>query len=276
MSKNMNHRDIAWEPVFSPLTRVEKAMLPLQLQQQSTISIATINVSGQFFQAVSDALIRTHTQVTTTMVNWRSNQFPVDQPVDIVVIDIDSSPGDSADFLMQLSAQTRIIVLSEICAAEQIIDSYAYGVDDYITKPCTHQEIAIRIAVLIRRLTWSTARPQLPAFPMDGVIANTQAHKVVGGEYLIRLSPIEFQLLNAFMRKPNEALKGEELFRQVWGYEVRGFQKLLDLAIQHLRQKIESAHPCPGQIQAIGATHYQFCPSEPVTLSTDSPLLVYT
>ena len=110
---------------------------------------------------------------------------------------------------------------------------------------------------------------------MDRITDTHKAHEVDGNDYLIRLNPIEFQLLNAFMRKPNQPIKAEELFRQVWGYEVRGFQKLLDLAIRHLRQKVESANPSPGQIHAIDNMRYQFCPAETIPASSADAMLVY-
>ncbi|MEZ4710720.1 MAG: response regulator transcription factor [Caldilineaceae bacterium] len=264
--------------VLSVDEEMERTISPQQPPPQSKISIAAINVSAQFFQFLSDALMRTRNPVVTTMVNWRLNQCPADQSVDIVLLDLDGLQQSCVDFLGNLSAhrQTRIIVLSENCAAEKIVDYYAHGVDDYIIKPCTHQEVALRIVALMRRLTWSTVRSLPPALSIDGVIADNQANEARSSDYLIRLNPIEFQLLNAFMRKPDEAISAETLFREVWGYEVRGFQKLLDLAIRHLRTKVEAANPCPGQIYTVGTTHYRFCPPESSAASSNSPLLAYT
>ena len=278
MSKNINQQKSLWQHGYFPKNGAVKRNSPsLQMQPQPNVSVATVNVSAQFFRALGDALMRTRNQTVTTMVNWHFNQFPFEQPANIILIDLDSFEPELADFLAKLSPypRTRIILLGKNPTTDQIVDYYAGGIDDYIIKPCTHQEIALRIAVLIRRQTWCTARPQPSTLSMDRITDTHKAHEVDGNDYLIRLNPIEFQLLNAFMRKPNQPIKAEELFRQVWGYEVRGFQKLLDLAIRHLRQKVESANPSPGQIHAIDNMRYQFCPAETIPASSADAMLVY-
>jgi DNA-binding winged helix-turn-helix (wHTH) protein len=77
------------------------------------------------------------------------------------------------------------------------------------------------------------------------------------GDVRLKLSPTEFRLLMELIRRPNEALTREVLLREVWGHEFLGHSRLVDMAIQRLRAKIESDPQDPTLILTVRGIGYR-------------------
>jgi PAS domain S-box-containing protein len=78
------------------------------------------------------------------------------------------------------------------------------------------------------------------------------------GDDRLQLSPTEFRLLRQLASKPNEALSREDLLRDVWHHEFMGDSRLVDMAINRLRSKIEDDPHDPTLIRTVRGVGYLF------------------
>ncbi len=85
-----------------------------------------------------------------------------------------------------------------------------------------------------------------------------EQHEVrVRGE-LIHLTPIEFQLLRFLMGSPDRTVSKDDLFRNVWGYDMVGGTNLVEVAMRRLREKVEKDPSQPAYLVTVRGVGYKF------------------
>jgi DNA-binding response OmpR family regulator len=118
------------------------------------------------------------------------------------------------------------------------------GVDDYLIKPFSIDELMARLRAMHRRMA-TFASPsndgsvQTELLQVADLSMNTRTRDVRRGDKSIHLSVKEYDLLNFLMRRSGRVLERQEIMRGVWGENFFGDDNLLDVYIRYLRQKIE-------------------------------------
>lgn len=95
-------------------------------------------------------------------------------------------------------------------------------------------------------------------FNLNGVILNQRTRTVAARDHEVHLTPIEFRLPRYLMHRPDRPISKEELFSQVWGYELVGGTNLVEVAIRRLRSKIEEDASSPKLIVTVHTVGYKF------------------
>ena len=90
------------------------------------------------------------------------------------------------------------------------------------------------------------------------VVLNERTQTVAARDREVHLTPIEFRLLRYLMHRPDRPISKEELFSQVWGYELVGGTNLVEVAIRRLRSKIEEDASNPRLIVTVHTVGYKF------------------
>ena len=121
------------------------------------------------------------------------------------------------------------------------VEALDAGVDDYLVKPFSIEELLARLRALHRRVQALQPQASEPDVLRIGDLELNQGnHDVRRGSRSIQLSNKEYQLLVFLMRSPNKVQSRLEILHGVWGESFYGDDNLLDVYIRYLRQKIET------------------------------------
>ena len=130
---------------------------------------------------------------------------------------------------------TPVLMLTARAAVEDRITGLDGGADDYLTKPFAFDELLARLRALARRTP--AERPSVIA--VGELRLDPAARRVWRGETQIELTPTEFALLEAFMRRPGVALTRFELLEHGWDGEYENRSNVVDVHIKALRDRID-------------------------------------
>lgn len=158
---------------------------------------------------------------------------------DLVVLDV-MLPGASGVQLCQrirATSDTPVILLTARGEEGDRLKGLMAGADDYVTKPFSPRELALRASAIIRRTRGRTSAVQTLT---AGPVSVDQGHRrgYLDGE-LLRLSDIEYRLLVALIRRAGEAVSWRTILNEVWHTgEALGGRDMIKTAVYRLRQQL--------------------------------------
>ena len=191
--------------------------------------------------------VRTFSDAQAGLEFLESNQ------ADVAVLDVMMPEIDGVSLCRQLR-RTQSIPILMLSARDTVPDrilGLESGADDYVTKPFEIAELAARLRALLRRTERESPDEQLTY--ADVVVDSRRRVATRGGDPLA-LTPIEYRLLEYFMRNPEVALRRDAVLLNVWGYE-GGESNYLDVHMRHLREKLE-VNGRPRLIQTVRSFGY--------------------
>jgi two-component system KDP operon response regulator KdpE len=138
-----------------------------------------------------------------------------------------------------------IIVLTALDAESDKVAALDLGADDYLTKPFGVEELLARVRAVLRRTQWETVPPAGGVKRFGDLEIDLSGHIVRLRGVEVRLSPIEFSLLEQLVTHAGKVLAHRMLLQRIWGPEYGGEAEYLRVYINRLRQKLEHdpAHP---------------------------------
>ncbi len=151
------------------------------------------------------------------------------------------------------SRNIPIIMLTARGEEESKLKGFEAGVDDYVTKPFSTQELLARIRAVLRR-----ARPPEPeVVKIDGLELDKAGHRLRVHGKPLDLGPTEFRLLNFFMTHPERVYSRDQLLDQVWGENVYIEDRTVDVHIRRLRKAL-APYGFDRHVQTVRGAGYRF------------------
>ena len=167
----------------------------------------------------------------------------------LIVLDLGLPDMDGRDVcrLVRAESWVPILVLSARTSEADKVSLLDEGADDYVTKPFAVAELVARASALLRRAghtgRTSTALPRLSA-PDAGIEIDITGRRALRSGIVVRLTPIEWALLEALGSSAGRTLTHQQIFDRVWKREFGNARQYLRVYMTHLRRKIE---PDPTQ-----------------------------
>jgi two-component system alkaline phosphatase synthesis response regulator PhoP len=159
---------------------------------------------------------------------------------DLVVLDIMLPGMDGIELLARLRRESDVYVILLTARTEETdkIVGLSVGADDYVTKPFSPRELVARIKAALRRLQGDAAATGGDLLAFARLRLDPAARRVWLDGREVVLTAIEFDLLAALAENAGRVLSREQLLQQVWGYDYYGDDRVVDVHVGHIRQKL--------------------------------------
>jgi two-component system response regulator MtrA len=178
-------------------------------------------------------------------------------PFDLVVLDVMLPSLDGYEVCRQIRGESRvpIIMLSAKSDTVDVVVGLELGADDYVTKPFEMAELVARARAAVRR---ASAEPEEPVITRGELEIDPAAFQARRGGEEVALTATEFKLLLELARRPGQVFTRELLLQRVWNYDFLGDSRLVDVAVQRLRGKVEADPKDPQMIKTVRGVGYRF------------------
>lgn len=197
--------------------------------------------------------VTVHRDGATGLAAARAERF------DLVMLDI-LLPGLNG---LQVLAELRrdnpvpVILLSALGDEQDRITGLVRGADDYLPKPFSMAELAVRVDAVLRRVALERRAPpgdqRAGGLTLDG----TEQRAFYNGTPLA-LTTSEFRLLQLLLEQPDQVLSKAFLYQSVLHRGYGRHDRSLDLHVSHLRRKLRDAG-IPGQpLRTVWGQGYTF------------------
>lgn len=202
------------------------------------------------------------TEHVVTMASAAKPAFDIasESQLDLVLLDLGLPDMDGAALIPMLRRVTRapIIVISARGGEAQKIDALDAGADDYITKPFGMGELHARIRSVLRRIGSAGTRDEPVTHYAFGDLAISLDEREVRvrGER-VHITPVEFRILAALVRRGGKVITHRQLLREVWGPHHEEDGHYLRIYMRQLRSKLEDDPGMPRYLLNEPAVGYR-------------------
>jgi two-component system KDP operon response regulator KdpE len=158
---------------------------------------------------------------------------------DLVVLDLGLPDAEGLDVLLSLRewSTVPVVVLSVRDGEDKKVFALDHGADDYVTKPFSMGELAARIRLALRH---RGNEPDHPSVRIGDVEIDFVKRVVAKSGDVVRLTPIEYDLLRVLAQNCGRVLTHKQLVQAVWGdLQVETASHYLRVYVGHLRKKLE-------------------------------------
>jgi len=159
---------------------------------------------------------------------------------DLIVLDVMLPGMDGIEVLTRLRRESDVYVIMLTAKSEETdkIVGLSVGADDYLTKPFSPRELVARIKAALRRLRDGVGPAEASVLAFRHIRIDAGSHKVWMDDEPVELTATEFDLLRTLVEHRGMVLSREQLLQQVWGYDFYGEERVVDVHVGHIRQKL--------------------------------------
>ncbi len=178
----------------------------------------------------------------------------------LVVLDVMLPGTDGLALCRWIRSRGELPVIMLTARGEEAdrIVGLELGADDYVTKPFSPRELAVRVRTVLRR----TAHASLPKerLELDRLVIDARTREVTLDGALLRVTAKEFDLLFFLASHPRQVFSRGQLMDRVWGYAIALDTGTVTVHVQRLRSKIELDPKSPQHLETVWGVGYRFVP----------------
>lgn len=177
------------------------------------------------------------------------------------IVDVMMPIMDGITFVMKLREESDIPVIMLSAKSEEVdkIMGLNIGADDYVTKPFKPLELLARVNSQIRRYTkyiGAVEKESNNIYRVGGLELNIETRELtVDGEF-VKMTPIEFRVLNLLIKSPGRVFSADEIYERVWNEEAINTDTIM-VHIRNIREKIEINPKNPKYLKVVWGVGYK-------------------
>ena len=179
---------------------------------------------------------------------------------DLVVLDLMLPGMDGLEVCREIQKTDWVPVLMLTARTDEAdkVAGFAVGADDYLTKPFSLRELAVRVKAILRRMDRiRDLRPTDAMTRFDLTVDSARRRVTRDGEELA-LTPLVFEILVTLARNPGVVLSREDLMDRVWGYRDYAGGRVVDSHVARIRRKLGDDSAEPKYIRTVHGVGYAF------------------
>jgi DNA-binding response OmpR family regulator len=165
-------------------------------------------------------------------------------PYDAIVLDVMLPQRSGFEIVRELRSRDMAIPVLMFTArntSEDVVIGLDAGADDYLTKPFAFEELLARLRALVRR----GGRERLDRLTYADLDVDLIRHEATRSGESLDLTPLEFRLLEYFVRNAERVVRRTELLEKVWDLSFDPMSNVVDVHVRRLRQKLREGERRP-------------------------------
>jgi DNA-binding response OmpR family regulator len=176
---------------------------------------------------------------------------------DLVVLDVMLPGTDGLELCRWIRSRSDVPVILLTARGEEAdrIVGLELGADDYVTKPFSPRELAVRVRTVLRRSNGAT--PPREQLDFGDVVLDGASREVTKAGRAVTLTAKEFDLLWFLASHPNRVFSRDQLMGTVWGYEAAVDTGTVTVHVRRLREKVETDPATPRHLQTVWGVGYR-------------------
>ena len=186
-----------------------------------------------------------------------ASQRARDEPFDLILLDIMLPGKDSFAVCREVrraGVKVPILMLTAKAQEAEKVLGLELGADDYVTKPFSALELRARIKALLRRT--EDATPEVQRF--GDLEIDFGRIEVRRADVALDVTPIEFKILAALVKRGGRVVSRNRLLDLVWGENTYGSDRVIDNHVANLRKKLKDDPKKPRYVISVRGVGYRF------------------
>lgn len=184
-----------------------------------------------------------------------------EQEIHLLIIDVmmPRLDGIRATLKIREESSIPIIILSAKSEDADKILGLNIGADDYVTKPFNPLELVARVKSQLRRYTQlgNVAENNSRIYRVGGLVINDDLKEVVVDDELVRLTPIEYNILLLLVKNQGKVFSINQIYESIWNEDAIGADNTVAVHIRHIREKIEINPKEPRYLKVVWGVGYK-------------------
>ena len=210
-------------------------------------------------QDVSDLLVYNLQKAGYKTVTARDGNVALQKARDevpaLIILDLMLPQMDGTEVCRHLKADsktTHIPIIMLTAKAEEVdrVVGLELGADDYVTKPFSPREVALRVKSVLRRASGKTGPAEILKF--GDLMLDIAKHEVTLKGKVVDLTATEFKLLATLLERRGRVQSRDRLLTDVWGYEGDVDTRTVDTHMRRLREKLGKASDYVETVRGVG------------------------
>lgn len=226
------------------------------------LSVLVVDDDKEIVESIAIYLSKENLKIYKAYDGLQALEVVNEHPIHLILLDVMMPKLDGIQAMLRLRQQHNIPIILVSAKSEDTdkIFGLEFGADDYITKPFNPLELIARVKSALRRYTvLGTAAKEHSAqtLKVGGLLLDVRQKRLMVDGEEVKLTPIEFKILELLMRNIGRVFSIEEIYERVWKEPSFAPENTVAVHIRRIREKIEINPKEPKYLKVVWGIGYK-------------------